>query len=172
MATDPVFADGGEDLLVQDILLTDQPFARVPLVNFVEEGDKYLLTAELPGIQKSDVTLEMNSERGTLELKAEKSDTKDVNEDSFRVHESMSSSFCRSLKLPDDGNDEVYVCACRSQICVIYICMRCTDVCIHIYAVDMTAIPPAEFKDGIISVSLPRKHEAEQKKNVQQIAIQ
>jgi hypothetical protein len=43
---------------------------------------------------------------------------------------------------------------------------------VYIYSVDIAAIPPAEFKDGIISLSLPRKQEAEQKEHVQQIAIQ
>jgi hypothetical protein len=125
------------DLLVQDVLLAGQPYARVPLVNFVERGEQYLLTAELPGIQKSDVKIEMDSKRGTLTLKAEKSDTKDVDEDSFRVHESISSSFSRSLTLPDDGNRgrfllwSVMLCFVLSDYSCIYIFSRhrCNPAC-------------------------------------------
>lgn len=68
-----------------------------PALDLCETEDNFVVMADLPGITKEDLTLELNGD--TLELKGERK----VKQDSGRYHvsERMSGAFDRTLVLPD-----------------------------------------------------------------------
>ena len=70
-----------------------------PAVNVEETGEELLLTAELPGLTGSDVSVEL--ENNVLTVQGEKSEGHKESEDSrYHVWERRYGSFQRSLVLP------------------------------------------------------------------------
>lgn len=118
--------------------LFDEPFSLslfpdsvgwAPAIDVSENETELIVTAELPGMKKEDVDLELAD--GVLTLKGEKSEESERQEDELHVTERRYGSFRRSLLLP------------RS--------------------VDETGIT-AEFKDGVLRVTLPKTGEPGGKK--------
>src|SRR5579863_3430350 len=76
----------------------------IPAMDLVEDGDHYVLRADLPGLSEQDVNIELESDVLTIsgERKAERTDEKG----GYRRVERSYGSFSRSLKLPDgiDGD--------------------------------------------------------------------
>lgn len=71
----------------------------VPALDLVEEGDHYVLRADLPGVSEKDVAVEF--EHNVLRISGErKSEHEERKEGYYRV-ERASGSFARSLRLPD-----------------------------------------------------------------------
>ena len=106
----------------------DNESAWTPRVNVSEKGSEYEITAELPGIKKEDITLDLKDNRLTIkgEKKAEKKEEK---ENYLRVERSYG-SFERSFYINDD--------------------------------VDVANVN-ANYKDGILHITLPKKEEAKPK---------
>jgi HSP20 family molecular chaperone IbpA len=100
-------------------------FQRAPLVNFEEDPESYTITAEMPGLDRADVKVEIDSENNTLSMSGSKSEKSERKEGTYRINESRTSSFHRTLRLPDDIDLE-------------------------------KDIAPATFKNGLVSLSLPR----------------
>jgi HSP20 family protein len=73
-------------------------FGWTPDVDIIEEEKELLLTAELPGMKKEDVQLEIAE--GTLTLKGEKKVEKEKKEGTYRVFERSYGAFERSFVLP------------------------------------------------------------------------
>jgi len=71
-----------------------------PRVNVVETKDHYELTAELPGIKKEDVTVQVKD--GVLELKAAQSEAKEDDATRWLLRERRQMAFQRSFRLPRD----------------------------------------------------------------------
>jgi HSP20 family molecular chaperone IbpA len=119
-------------------------FQRAPLVNFEETSpNEYTLTCEMPGLDRSDVKVEIDSETNTLNISGSKSEKTERKEGTYRINESRSSSFYRSLRLPDD--------------------------------IDQSKdIAPASFKNGLVSLSLPRSPAlaVTTNKNIKSIAVE
>lgn len=84
--------------------------AWTPSVNIEETAEALFLTAELPGVRKEDVELEV--ENNILTLRGEKTDTRRENTDRYHLFERSSGSFQRSFTLPrtvvTDGIDAEY----------------------------------------------------------------
>ncbi|MFX1397999.1 MAG: Hsp20/alpha crystallin family protein [Promethearchaeota archaeon] len=77
-----------------------EPIFRTPLANISEDGDNFLITAELPGINKGDI--ELSVQDGMLEIKSEyKDETKEEKEGELIRREWHSSSYYRAFKLPE-----------------------------------------------------------------------
>ena len=75
-----------------------------PSVDINESNDAFMITADLPGIKKSDI--EVKVEENVLILKAErKIDKKNVNE-KYHFSERRSGTFSRSFKLPKSVKEE------------------------------------------------------------------
>jgi len=75
-----------------------------PSVDINESNDAFMITADLPGIKKSDI--EVKIEENVLILKAErKIDKKNVNE-KYHFSERRSGTFSRSFKLPKSVKEE------------------------------------------------------------------
>ena len=101
----------------------------VPAVDVAESGGDLVVTAELPGMGKEDIGLELS--QGVLTIKGEKTEESERQEQEMHVTERSYGSFRRSFALP--------------------------------CPVDETKAA-AEFKDGVLRVTLPKTGEAKGKK--------
>ena len=74
-----------------------------PLVDFIEDDESYLITAELPQVNKADVKVTV--ENGMLTITGERKFEK-VEGDKKKYHrvERAYGCFARSFALPDDGD--------------------------------------------------------------------
>ena len=99
----------------------------LPKVNVIESKDDFRLDLAVPGLDRSDITI--NVEKGVLQISAKKEFETQENE-TVRRREFGSYTFSRSFKL----NDKI----------------------------DAEAIA-ATFKNGVLSVTLPKKEEAKEK---------
>ena len=71
---------------------------RFPLINLLDDGDQYVLTAEIPGVELSD--LELTAANGMLTIKGVRKAPLEAREDSFRRQERFQGGWQRSLQLP------------------------------------------------------------------------
>lgn len=78
--------------------------AWAPRVDVREEKDAVLLTAELPGVSKDDVHVEL--ENGILTLSGEKKAEKSEHENGFYRSERVYGAFKRSFHVPDSVDAE------------------------------------------------------------------
>ncbi|HUI23549.1 MAG TPA: Hsp20/alpha crystallin family protein [Nitrososphaerales archaeon] len=70
-----------------------------PIIDFQDRGDHYMLTAELPGFERKDVEVRIDS--NTLELKAEKSTDKETKSKEGKLEQRSRSYFHRYMTLPE-----------------------------------------------------------------------
>ncbi len=75
-----------------------------PSVDIEENETSFSLTADIPGMSKKDVSIEILD--GVLTIKGERNDLKQNEDDFFVVKERNTGSFCRSFKLPENVEDE------------------------------------------------------------------
>jgi HSP20 family protein len=74
------------------------PGAWVPPIDIHETPESLVLKAELPGLKREDISIELQD--GTLILKGEKRFARDVNEENYRRIERTYGAFQRSFTLP------------------------------------------------------------------------
>ncbi len=80
------------------------PEFRTPALDIQNKGDHYLVEAELPGIDKKNISVELKEDR--LTLKGEhKEETKEEGENYVRQERGYS-SFYREIPLPDDVKED------------------------------------------------------------------
>lgn len=103
--------------------------AWTPTVDIYEEGDTLVLQAELPGVKKDDVEVQL--EGNVLTLRGERRQEKDIQEDQYHRLERIYGTFMRSFTLPAGIN--------RDKI-------------------------QAEYRDGVLRLTMPRAEEARSKK--------
>jgi len=72
--------------------------AWIPPVDIYETGDSIVIKAELPGISKEDITLEVKD--NTLAIRGEKKFEKDVKEENYHRVERSYGAFQRAFSLP------------------------------------------------------------------------
>ncbi len=98
---------------------------RQPLVDVMDKGAEIVVSAELPGVDKKDI--ELNVEENTISIKAESKEEveKSKEEEGYYFHERSYSSYARTIPLPAEVIPEK---------------------------------ASAEFKNGILTVTLPKKH--------------
>lgn len=79
---------------------------RIPSLDVYEEKDSVVVKAELPGMKKEDVEVNLAGE--TLTIKGEKKEDKEVKEDDYHRRERSYGSFLRSVGLPCEvKSDEI-----------------------------------------------------------------
>ena len=100
-----------------------------PAVDVYESKEDIIIKAELPGVEKKDITVDVNG--GVLTLKGERNHEEEVKEEEYYRRESVYGKFERSFKLPD-GTDFDKI--------------------------------KADFKEGILKVSVPKIEEKKPKK--------
>ena len=72
-----------------------------PLVDITESDDQYAISAEVPGVQREDLTLEVHE--GTLTLRGEKKSDRDEQTQRARRLERSYGAFSRSFAMPSDA---------------------------------------------------------------------
>jgi HSP20 family protein len=71
----------------------------IPPVDLFEDGDHFVLRADLPGVAEEDVSIEL--EDSILTISGERKSEREVAGEGFRRVERATGSFRRSLTLPD-----------------------------------------------------------------------
>jgi HSP20 family protein len=71
----------------------------IPAMDLVEEGEQFVLRADLPGVSEDDVKVEL--EDNVLTVAGERRSEHEEQRDGFRRIERSSGSFSRSLTLPE-----------------------------------------------------------------------
>ncbi len=74
--------------------------ARRPLVDMVDKGKEYVVKAEIPGVTKDDVKVEVSE--NSLEISSEKSVEEKEEKEGYVRRERRYSNFYRSIALPED----------------------------------------------------------------------
>jgi HSP20 family protein len=77
-------------------------FIWAPRVDFAEQDGKYVLTAELPGIDPKDVDVEV--EGNVLTIRGEKKLEREKKEEKMRISERQYGSFERTMTLPPNAD--------------------------------------------------------------------
>ena len=75
-----------------------------PAVDIKEEDNRFVITADLPGVDPENVDISMQN--GMLTVKGERSDEKKEEKDGYRRVERFSGSFYRRFMLPDNADSE------------------------------------------------------------------
>tara|TARA_R110001592_G_scaffold67138_1_gene206036 strand:+ start:386 stop:829 length:444 start_codon:yes stop_codon:yes gene_type:complete len=73
-----------------------------PAVDIKEEDKRFLVTADIPGVDPNDI--EVTMENGTLSIRGERKDEKKEEKDGYRRVERFSGSFYRRFTLPDTAD--------------------------------------------------------------------
>lgn len=73
-----------------------------PAVDIREEKDRYVIHADLPGVQAKDIEITMES--GVLTLKGERASEKTENKEGYKRVERVRGTFYRSFSLPDTAD--------------------------------------------------------------------
>lgn len=71
-----------------------------PVVDIYEEEGNYVIKAEIPGVDKKDITIDIKDR--TLTLKGERSSDSEVKDDNYYRRERCHGKFERSFSLPAD----------------------------------------------------------------------
>jgi len=78
--------------------------SRMPRVDVRDEGERYVVEAELPGMSKEDVDIEVGD--GYLLLKAERERSEEEKREGYLRRERGYQSFYRRISLPEDADPE------------------------------------------------------------------
>lgn len=70
-----------------------------PAINLYDTGDRYVLTAQLPGMNPEDLDLSITGE--TLTMKGERKRPEGVTDESYRRQECHFGRWTRTISLPD-----------------------------------------------------------------------
>lgn len=100
----------------------------LPKVNIRETKDSYYVDMAVPGLKKSDFTIDLDNQ--ILSISAETQNENQETEDNYTRREFGYASFKRSFSLPETINEDKI---------------------------------KAEYKEGVLSIHLPKKDEAVQK---------
>ena len=75
---------------------------RLPMVDIMDEGERYVIEAELPGMRKEEVSIDISEDSVTIEAKRE-AEVEEKKEGYVRK-ERESMSFYRQVPLPEDAD--------------------------------------------------------------------
>jgi HSP20 family protein len=75
-----------------------------PAINFFEKDGKYHVSAELPGINKDDLSVTVSN--GYVNISGKKESTKEETDANYYMKETRYGSFSRSFKLPGDVHED------------------------------------------------------------------
>ena len=75
-----------------------------PAVNILEEEEYFLISADLPGLEKDQINIDFTD--GILSLSGERKEEKTTGEKNFRRVEKRYGKFVRSFRMPDNIKTE------------------------------------------------------------------
>jgi HSP20 family protein len=91
--------------------------AWTPAVDIKEEEDRYLITADVPGVDPDDIDLTM--ENGVLTIKGERKLESDVKENGFRRVERTYGTFYRRFSLPNYADADNISANCKNGVLTV-----------------------------------------------------
>lgn len=75
-------------------------WTRAPLVDMVDEGDHYFINAEVPGVSKEDIDIEVTGD--TIEISGKTERERKKEEEKYKMYERSYSSIHRRLAFPEE----------------------------------------------------------------------
>ncbi len=93
-----------------------------PAVDIKEEGDKFVLHADIPGVKPEDIDVSM--EDGVLTIKGEKQSETKTEKEGYKRIERTSGSFYRRFSLPDTADAEAITAKSKHGVLEIVIPKR------------------------------------------------
>lgn len=91
----------------------------IPRVNIREHEDRYELTAEIPGMNKDEISIELQD--NNLTIRGEKKAESETKDDTFHVCERVYGKFERSFLLPENTSAEAVEAEYRDGILSVVI---------------------------------------------------
>ncbi len=88
------------DRIFDDFFSVSPVNQSVPAIDIEEEKNKFVLTAELPGMEEKDLDIEVTD--GILTISGEKKEEKKKEDKNCVVSERRYGSFSRSIRVPDN----------------------------------------------------------------------
>jgi len=76
----------------------------IPHVDIREEAERFIVTADLPGVDGKDI--EITAEKGVLTVRGQRSSEKKTSDDGYTRVERASGSFLRRFTLPESADAE------------------------------------------------------------------
>jgi HSP20 family protein len=90
------------------------PRALRPRVDVVESNGSYVITAEVPGMRKEDLTVQCQN--GVLTIRGEKRTEREGNKEKARLLERSAGAVTRSLVLPPDADSAKIDARCEDGV--------------------------------------------------------
>ena len=87
----------GRRLSGNGVQATERPWQ--PAIDIVEEKDRYLLIADVPGVNPE--AIDVRTDDGVLEVSGERNPTQQGNPEGVRRFERLTGRFCRRFTLPE-----------------------------------------------------------------------
>ena len=84
--------------------VTESGWSWNPVVDIYDNDDQFVITAELPGVDKKDISV--NLEGRELTLKGERSSDNEVKEENYYIKERRYGKFERVFTLPEDVDQD------------------------------------------------------------------
>jgi HSP20 family protein len=82
--------------------LMERGGVRIPNVDFKETSDKYQIVAEMPGIDRNNIKIDLDEDRRMLTLSGEQKEEKEQKDERYHFRERTYGSFRRTFRLPDN----------------------------------------------------------------------
>ena len=99
-------------------------------VDVRDEGDRYVVLADLPGFEAEDVDLRLSGRR--LEIDAEREDTVDVEDTDYVKRERTRTSAKRSVRLPEEVDENEVSASLDEGVLTVTLPKRRSDEKQHI----------------------------------------
>lgn len=105
--TDALFPTNFMDRFFGDFMKPFEGSYNIPKVDIEDKGNEYVLTTDLPGINKEDISLTYDDD--VLTLSARHEDTKDEQDEqkNYIYKERSSSSFCRRFPVSGIRKEDI-----------------------------------------------------------------
>jgi HSP20 family protein len=113
-------------------------WVRQPLLDVIDEGKKFKVLAELPGVEKDKINVEVEEDSLTLSAETKTEAKKEDKKKGYYFQERSYQSFYRKIPLPEEVVPE-----------------KAT----------------ATYKNGVLEVSLPKKHPVKTSKKSKKIKV-
>lgn len=91
--------------------------AWTPAVDIKEEESRFLITADVPGVDPKDIDVTM--ENGILTIRGERKLESDLKENGFRRVERMHGTFYRRFSLPDYADADNISASCKNGVLTV-----------------------------------------------------
>lgn len=91
----------------------------VPAVDVKEEQDKFIIHADLPGVDPKDIDVGM--ENGVLTIKGQRESERKEEREGYKRMERVRGNFFRRFSLPDTADAEKIAAKCRNGVLEVII---------------------------------------------------